>query len=309
MRQMKAIYLFFLLLIAWGVQAQQLPQYSQYLFNDYAYNPSIAGSTDYIDARSNHRYQWIGVTDAPRTYTLSLHGPVAGNMGLGGYLFTDHVGPTRRTGLQLSYSYHITIKDDLKLSLGLSGGFLQLKLDGHKIKLHDAGDNVIVDGVMTALVPDAKFGMYLYNDNLFFGLSAAQILRSKIKFRNYPQVQGSFLENHFFGVLGYKFEISDDFAVEPSVMAKFVNPAPLKIDAMARVIYKDQLWLGGAYRTNDAFTAMIGYVYKKNIMLGFSYDFTTTNLKNYSDGTYELMLGIRFTRDQTFSKEGAVDSY
>ena len=57
------------------IKAQQLPTFSQFLFNDYAYNPAIAGSKPYFDVKSGHRYQWVGLSDAPRTYSLTVNGP------------------------------------------------------------------------------------------------------------------------------------------------------------------------------------------------------------------------------------------
>ncbi|MBL4703598.1 MAG: type IX secretion system membrane protein PorP/SprF [Flavobacteriales bacterium] len=307
---MRIIYTFIIVLTAGVVYGQQLPQYSQYLFNDYAYNPAVGGSNSYIDVKSNHRYQWVGITDAPRTYTLSANGPSKNQKhGFGGYIVTDHVGPTRRTGMQMSYAYHFKLTKGIKMSMALSAGFLQLKLDGHKIQLHDAGDNVIVDGVMTAVMPDAKFGLYIYDEEKtwFFGASAPQIIRSKIKFRNYGYSNSS-LAAHYYISGGYKFDFGD-FAVEPSVLVKYADPAPVQVDAMARIIYKKNFWLGAAYRTNDAVSTMIGYTYKNNIMLGFSYDFTTTNLRNYSSGVYEIMLGIKFTRSKTFDLESGKSSF
>ncbi|MFT7613102.1 MAG: type IX secretion system PorP/SprF family membrane protein, partial [Parvicellaceae bacterium] len=129
----------------------------------------------------------------------------------------------------------------------------------------------------------------------------------KIKFRNYGYSNAS-LDDHYYIAGGYKFDLGD-FAVEPSLMVKYADPAPVQVDAMARIIYKDNFWLGAAYRTNDAVSAMIGYTYKNNIMLGFSYDFTTTNLKNYSSGVYEVMLGIKFTRTKTFEDEATKSSF
>src|SRR5665811_2127063 len=90
------------------VAAQQLPLFSQYMINDYFQNPAIAGSRPYFDAVSANRLQWVGITDAPRTYALSMNGPLKGtNMGVGGYVFTDVAGPTRRIGASGSYAYHI----------------------------------------------------------------------------------------------------------------------------------------------------------------------------------------------------------
>ncbi|MDG2330861.1 MAG: type IX secretion system membrane protein PorP/SprF [Flavobacteriales bacterium] len=299
---MKSIYTTIFVLAVGVSFGQQLPQYSQYLFNDYAYNPAVGGRNTFIDVKSSHRYQWVGITDSPRTYTLSAHGPSRnGKHGFGGYMVTDHVGPTRRTGFQVSYSYHFRLNEDIKLSLALSAGFLQLKIDGHKIQMHDPGDNVIVDGVMTSVVPDAKFGFYFYGDNWFFGAAAPQIIRSKLSFRSYG-FSNSVLDDHYYASGGYKFDLGS-FGIEPSVLVKYADPVPVQIDAMARIIYKNNFWIGGAYRTNDAISTMIGYTYKNNILLGFSYDFTTSNLKNYSTGVYEVMLGIKFTKDHTFDSK------
>src|ERR1700739_5094595 len=83
--------------------SQQLPQYTQYMFNDFVLNPAIAGRNDYWEAKSNNRYQWVGIPDAPRTYMLSMQGPFKSlKMGIGGTIYTDIVGPTRRTGINLA---------------------------------------------------------------------------------------------------------------------------------------------------------------------------------------------------------------
>src|SRR5687768_16442336 len=119
---MKKIALIAILVFVKGLSmAQQLPQFSQYMFNQYAFNPAYTGVTDSWEAVTNNRYQWLGITDAPRTFTLSAQGPLKKeNMGLGGYVYTDNVGPTRRLGFQTSYAYHIRLNETIQLSFGLS---------------------------------------------------------------------------------------------------------------------------------------------------------------------------------------------
>src|SRR5258708_3570702 len=122
----KLLYILFIITLVTKAIAQQLPQYSNYIINDYVMNPAIGGTNPYFEAKSNNRYQWVGITDAPRTYVLSVHGPLKSlNMGLGGMLFTDIVGPTHRTGFYLSYAYHIRVTEKVKVSLGISAGVLQ----------------------------------------------------------------------------------------------------------------------------------------------------------------------------------------
>lgn len=278
--------------IAQATHAQQLPQLTQYQFNDYVFNPAVAGSRPFFELRSGHRYQWVGIQDAPRTFTLSGTTPLGKNMGVGGYLFTDIVGPTRRTGVQFSYAYHLRLTDDMKLSLALSGGLLQFLIDGSKIDFHDQGDPTMDDQLRGELMPDAKFGFHLYHPKFWFGASAPQILRNKVYFFDDQSETLSRMEHHYYASGGYRFLIGEDWKVEPSFLVKYVDPVPAKLDLTATVRYKDTFWLGASYRTNDAWCAMLGYWHKQSFQFGYSYDIITSNLKNYSTGTHEVMLAV-----------------
>ena len=302
---MKKYYILIILAVIIGtsVQAQQLPQYSQYVFNTYAHNPAVGGSQDYFDVKSNNRYMWTGITDAPRTYTLTVQGPLRNRkMGLGGFLFTDHVGPTRRTGFQVSYAYHLQVNDKMRLSLGVSGGLLQFAIDGSKITLRDEGDQVISNGFQSTLVPDAKAGLYFYQPGKFyFGVAAPQILQNKLYFFDYQNSTLSQLERHYYAMGGYTFDISSDFQIEPSFLVKYVAPINPQVDVTARFIYKDQVWIGATFRTEDALSGMIGFTYRQSLMFGYAYDFLTSNLANYSTGSHELMIGVKFIKPENTS--------
>lgn len=285
-------------------EAQHLPLFSQYFFNDFAINPAVAGSNDWYDVRSNHRYQWAGITDSPRTFTLSMNGPSKNKkMGYGGYVYTDNVGPTRRTGFQVAYSYHLKINTEIKLSFALSGGLLQYAVDGSKITTHDPGDAVISTGYQSSLVADFKFGFYLYSKKFWVGGSVPQLLSNKLFFFDSQQFSASQLWFHYNLSAGYTFDINDDFQIQPSFLVKYVKHIPMQLDAMARAIYKEQVWLGVSYRTMDAISVMAGYTYRNNLSIGYAYDLTQSNIKNYSSGTHELMLGIRFIQ-KTNNKGG-----
>lgn len=302
---MKNIYLLIITFVLFGsfAIAQQLPHFSQYYVNDFLINPAVAGSKEYFEGKSAHRYQWEGITDAPRTYTLSVNGPTKSQkMGLGGYLFTDIVGPTRRTGFNLAYAYHLQLNPDLKLSFGLSAGLLQFTIDGSKITLRDEGDAIITNGVQSVLVPDAGFGTYLYHKKFYFGFSAPQLLNSKVKFFDEGENPNGKLPAHFFVTGGYKFDISNDFMLEPSFFVKYISPAPVMFDGSLRIMYQQKLWLAGTYRHNDAVAVSVGFVLNKSFTVAYAYDFTTTNIQNHISGSHELMIGIRFYKATKKSK-------
>ncbi|MBE7441155.1 MAG: type IX secretion system membrane protein PorP/SprF [Flavobacteriales bacterium] len=293
---MKKIIILSLLMLTVGVVfSQQLPHFSQYYLNDYLINPAVAGSRPYFEGKSAHRYQWEGITDAPRTYTLSVNGPTKNQkMGLGGYVFTDNVGPTRRTGANLSYAYHVKVSDKLKLGMGISAGVIQFMIDGSKITLRESDDDIITNGVQSVLLPDAGFGLYLYHEKYYVGFSAPQLLNSRVTFFKDGRNPEGTLPSHFFFNGGYKFKLAEDFVLEPSVFVKYISPVPVQFEGTLRLIYQDKVWLSGTYRDKDAITASIGYLINNYFTVAYGFDFTTTNLRNYSNGTHELMVGVRF---------------
>ena len=295
---MKKIVLTLLAFSPLVVIAQQLPHYSQYMINDYVLNPAIGGKDAYFEGMSANRYQWGGITDAPRTYILSLQGPMKyQHMGIGGQLFTDIVGPTRRTGGYLSYAYHIPLTKKLKLSFGLSAGILQFMVDGQKINLHDNGDLVLTNALQSVLTPDFSAGFYLYNEKFWVGFSCMQIQQNKLKFFDYMSNTSSVMNRHYCFMAGYRLPVGDNFVIEPSGIVNYVAPAPVQFDLGLRAIYREKFWMGGSFRNHDAIAAYIGFIFRENLMLGYAYDFTITDLGNYSTGTHELILGMRFNRN------------
>lgn len=275
--------------------AQQLQHYSQYMINDYVINPAIGGTSGNFDAKLNVRDQWIGLEGAPRTLIFSVNGPLNNRkMGVGGYVYTDVAGYYRRTGSKLSYSYHLKLTDNLNLSFGLSAGILQYTHDFTKGKLNDSDDPAASNGLASVILPDAGAGLYLYNDKLFLSISSPQMIPMKTQFFDDFDATKAKLTNHLYAFAGYRIPVGESLKVEPSVMVKWVNPIPVQIDGALRIIFKDMIWAGASYRTKDAMSFMAGVKLQDNISFGYSYDMTTTNLKNYSSGSHEVMLGITF---------------
>jgi type IX secretion system PorP/SprF family membrane protein len=282
--------------VAHRAAAQQLPQLTQYMHNDYLFNQAVAGSRPFFELRSAHRHQWVGVQDAPRSFMLSGSTPLGKSMGVGAYLFTDHVGPTRRTGFQASYAYHLRLTDDLKLGLALSGGLLQFLMDGSKITLRDQGDPVMDDQLRGELKPDATFSFLLHHPRFWVGAAAPQLINNEVVFLHENTGTLSRMERHYYAMGGYRLQVGDDFRIEPSFMVKYVAPVPMKIDLNVIARYKETVWIGGGYRTNDAWCAMLGYWHKQQLQFGYSYDVITSNLRNYSTGTHEVMLAVTIAK-------------
>jgi len=282
------------------VNGQQLPQFTQYMFNQYAFNPAYAGVEDNWQAVTNNRYQWIGITDAPRTFTLSANGPLrAENLAMGGYVYTDVVGPTRRIGFQTSLGYKIRVSQTINLSFGLSLGFNQWLLDADKISPYHEDDFYFSNGLLRSFDPDGKFGLYLYHDDWYFGASIEQIFHDKLSFLETQVGSESYLEDHYYFHAGYNLALGTEWEIQPSALLKLGLPAPPKLDLNLRATYREMIWAGVGLRMRDAITTMIGFNYQDMLTIGYGYDITTTDLKNYSTGTHEVLLGITFGSGKT----------
>lgn len=285
-----------------SLKAQQLPQYSQYILNKYVINPASAGFDNYFVGQSNYRSQWQGIKDAPRTYILSVNGPIRNDkMGVGGYMFNDITGPTRRSGINLSYAYKVKLTDDFKLSLAINAGVLQYSVDGSEITFEEQ-DDFGSDFLEKNILPDAGFSFYIAGKNAFIGASAPQLIRSQIQFEKSKEKQTGRLSNHYFLMGGYKYAVNDRIKIEPSFLLKYVDPVPVQYEVALRGIYQDKYWIGGSYRKDDAIGLLFGFILQDNFSVGYSYDLIQSDIGNYSSGSHEIMLSVKFNNN-TSSKE------
>ena len=118
MNKIKFSILLSLLFFIAGLKAQQLPVYTQYVFNEYMMNPAVAGTVDHMPIRLTYRDQWTGFTDmtgnniAPKTFTFSGHTPISDKLALGGFVYSDVTGPISQTSAQLSYSWRTCLSKE-----------------------------------------------------------------------------------------------------------------------------------------------------------------------------------------------------
>lgn len=281
-----------------GLFGQQSPQYTQYIFNDFVINPAIASIHDYYQIRMNNRYQWVGIQDAPITYTMSVYGPHQSQpMGWGGYVYFDSQGATGKFGVYGSYAYNLNLKEDMNLSMGLSVGLIQYKVDLNKIDFLEDEETMSMNKY-TYIKPDATFGTYFYTSRYYGGFSIDQLFNNKVELEKDSAGVSSFnrLKSHFTLVGGYKFTVSRDIDMEPSMLFRATGKSAPQLEITARAIYRKMAWAGLTARTSDALTLMIGYNYKDQIYAGYSYDITLSKLRKTSSGSHEIMIGARFNK-------------
>ena len=281
------------------INAQQAPFYTQYMFNDYLINPAVAGTYKHFQVRANTRIQWIGFDpSSPRTMSIAGYGPFKErDMGYGGYIYNDVTGPESKTSFGASYAYNIALGDAWRISAGLSFGMMQYKLDGTSMKLDDEiYDPVMTGAVESKLVPDATFGIYANSSFYYVGISAHQLLGNKYAIHEETDsIQGiSRLTQHLYLAGGAMFILNRDFSITPSALIKYTSPGQIQADINVNVTYQRMAWFGLTYRTGDAIAVMAGYNHENKIYIGLAYDITVSDMRQYSNGTIEVMIGYRF---------------
>jgi type IX secretion system PorP/SprF family membrane protein len=294
MRRLTYIILFTIFAGSTGLQAQQMPHYTQYMFNDFVINPAIAGVYDYYQIRTNHRFQWVGLMDPPMTNSIAFYGPHDKlDMGYGGYVYNDVTGPTSRAGITGSYAYNIAVTGDIRLSMGLSASIMQYRIDGTQLNPADVSDPSILSVVSTSYLPDAGLGLYLYADEFYVGLSVAQLLNNSVKiFDNKDGVNR--LKSHINLIGAYRYWINEDWLIEPSLMVKGTAPKELGFDLTARVEWQKMLWAAVSYRYSEAIGILLGYSFDETLFFGYSYDIGISSIRKYQTGSHEIMIGYRF---------------
>ena len=280
--------------------AQQLPQFTSYQLSPFLYNPAFAGVDGTTQLNAVIRNQWSGVREAPQTDVISGYGLLRNEkMGLGATAFKDVAGADSRRGITLSYAYHLRVKNDISLSLGLSAGFLQYRLDHTIINPYDDGDPVFNSPILSSVVPTATFGAYLYADNFYASFALPQLLSSKFtvkdEYNDNNLIKGG-LTNHIFVGGGYIKDINDAFTLEPSLLLMLSSPAPASVELMTKLTYKDLLWTALSYRFNDAACMYIGVDIDERFYVAYAHDFVTSELSTVTSGTNEFKLGFRFNK-------------
>ena len=279
--------------------SQQVPEYTLYMMNPFIYNCALAGTHNYYQIRTNNRFQWIGFKDAPITNSLSVFGPHPDkDMGYGGNIYSDITGPISRTGVNGVYAYNFPINSEIRLSLGLTLGLMQYKIDGSKINFSPyteipSYDPSLSTNVVSKMRPDGSFGAYLWAQSFNVGLSAQQLFNLNTKFN--AGVDGfSNLKTHFYLIGGYRYVLDYEWAIEPGAVFSKVISAPLQLELNAKVIYKNMLWTGLAFRTQDAVSLLFGYTHERKIYIAYAFDYALTAIRKYSAGSSEIVLGYNF---------------
>lgn len=276
-----------LLLNSYQAAAQQESQYTQYMYDMMSINPAYAGSRGSLNIMGLYRNQWVGLDGAPETANFGMHSPI-GIRGIGaGLNFTyDQIGPSKESEISGAISYTLQLNQRVNLAFGVQGGLSILDVDPNRLTIYNPNDYDLQLRHHTA--PMFGTGIYVYTDNWYIGLSTPNLL--KTEYYDDVQVSTASSRAHYYLTAGYVFTLSDNLKLKPATMVKMTRGAPVSVDLSLNALFYDRFTLGAAYRWDAAASALAGFQVTRNIMIGYAYDFNTTDLGHYNSGSHEVFL-------------------
>jgi len=311
MKKYYIVITFLLITTVQFVQAQQEPQYTQYLFNTLSVNPAYAGNRGVLSFTGLYRSQWVGLDGAPETGNFNVHSPIGSNgkVGLGFSLINDRIGEgvNQETEFDIAFSYTIKTSDVGKLSFGINAGGQLLSVDFTRLNQFTT-ELTAENNIDNQFSPNFGLGAYYHTPKFYLGLSVPNLIETDFFDGQSTLSDGSnstFIGREritYFLIGGYVFDIAPLWKFKPAFLARSISGSPLGLDLSANFLFNNKLTLGVGYRLDAAVTGLIGFQISDSLLLGLAYDREITELgrAEFNDGSFEVLL--RFELFKNFNK-------
>lgn len=296
------------------LQAQQEPQFSQYMFNRLSYNPGYAGSNGAICFTGFYRNQWMGLnlTDAKgdktgasggETMNLSFDMPVRFlHGGIGATVISDKIGFWNNLHAKIDYAFRIQFPRG-NLAIGIEAQLFNSSLDMSKLigadqfteddQITSSNDPVLADPTKQEdFLFDLGAGIYYQiPGQLYIGLSSSKLMQTastKLKWDN---------RRFYYILAGYEWTVPayPSLRVLSSALLKtdFSSKSAYQLDASALLEWEHKFWGGITYRVQDAIIILGGIAFG-DFKVGVSYDIPTSRISTQSAGSLELFARFCF---------------
>ncbi|WP_371743273.1 type IX secretion system membrane protein PorP/SprF [Pseudozobellia sp. WGM2] len=273
--------------------AQQDPQYTQYMYNMSVINPAYTtNDVGRLNFGALYRSQWKNTVGAPETLTFYAHAPMSPSIEMGLSLVSDKIGDgaLKENNIYADFAYILKLDEKSNISLGLKGGFTTFETNFNGFVLPEFQDDEAFNENLNNTFPNIGVGAFYHRNHFYAGISAPNLLTSKhLENRDGINRIGS-EKIHFFLTTGYVYELNQDIKLKPSLLAKIVEGAPLTVDLSMNALFYNRIEGGLSYRLEDSVSAMFNIAVLPALRIGYAYDYTLSNLSDYSAGSHEIFV-------------------
>ena len=285
-----------------NTQAQQQFEISEYMQNNFIYNPAAAGASDAPSVGAIYRKMWSGIDGGPQTSIL--YGDKyfeKKKVGVAAFLYDDQTGPTSQTGGQVDLSYSVELgSKDKRLMFGLAGMFFQYQIDKGYL-LNDPitmGDATIQGASDSKITGDAAAGVYLKTPTINIGASVEQIIHSKLDLLKEISTVNTSLEaqlyRHYYVMADYNWKVDEDNTLVPNALLKYLYNSPVDLQVGMNLEHKDILTLGFGYHYLQSYSFFAAVKVKHQLQIGYAFDQFVTPLSEFSNGSASNEISLRY---------------
>lgn len=274
------------------------------------YNPAATGSTDFIRIRGGARLQWLGIHNAPKSFTGTADMPVRigkQRIGVGVTAMQEGLGLFSNLNLGVQASYKLKLGKGI-LSIGVQGGYYNSTFKGSEVELpddddfHEGSDEAIPTQDLAGNSMDVSAGLWYEHPAFYVGISGLHLTDPVVRM----SLEGSeSTETHeyetklsrtLYFTAGSNIQIKNTlFELQPSVIAATdLHDFTGQVDLRAR--YNRFLSLGVGYRYQAGISVSLGAEYK-NFFLGYSYEYPLSAIAKASSGSHEIVAGYQLKLD------------
>ena len=295
--------------------AQSDPLYTQSWALPALYNPATAGSTDYLRIRGAGRMQWIGIKNAPKSFTGSADIPfklINRRWGAGANVTQEGIGLFSNTYVNGQISGRLKRMFGGELTLGIQVGYFGSSFRGSEVYIpdeddyHDSNDPSIPNQDVGGGSVDFGVGVYYSHPRFHVGISMLHPASPKVKLNTKGTTSSSATsDNHeyetyvnrtLYLTAGSNIPIKNTLI---ELQPDLIVASDLKDFSAVLSLkgwYNKFIFGGIAYRWDDALSINLGAEFK-NFILGYAYDIPTTRILKASSGSHEIIIGYRMKLD------------
>jgi type IX secretion system PorP/SprF family membrane protein len=263
------------------------------MYNQSLINPAYTGSEGFASVYGLYRAQWVGIDGAPQTANISYQQPFSRkNFAVGINFLNDRIGPVNNNYVNADFAYTLVFRNKTKLALGLKAGLEIMNIDYTRLSQYNPNDPLFQNNLVNQLAPNFGTGLFYHSKKGYLGLSVPMLLESK--FYNGVTVSSAIRRQNLYLTAGRVFDLNQVMKFKPAMVVKLTNGAPLQVDLTANFLYNNKIVFGAAYRHSAAISALFGVYLSNRTFLGYGFDYETTNLANYNNGSHEIFLKFDF---------------
>lgn len=303
----KLLYTLLITACSLSVFAQQEAQYTMFMHNKQTLNPAYAGAEGVGSLTALYRSQWIGYDGAPQSALLNFQTPLLGDrIGFGLGISNHTIGIENTWYANMAYSYNVKISDTKSFRFGLQGSLRYLGLDfsDPAVIIRQSNDpSVLENENYQEYFGNFGVGLYLNLDEFYFGVSVPHLFQNDLGV-NPSSVIAAVSEAHIYGMAGYNIKLNENFGIEPSILVKYVQNAPVDVDFNVMAHIAKTFDFGLSYRAggdDNSFGEsidIIGIYNINSLSIGLAYDLSLSEIETYSSGSFEALVRFAFVKER-----------